>query len=545
MKSIKFLILFFLFGLVLTSCQSKVDLIVHNATIYTLGENRSNASAFVVNEGKFLDVGDEDLLKKYTAKKVLDLQSLPVYPGFIDSHCHLLSLGLSLNNVDLVGTKSFDEVLERVQRFASNKTLSAIQGRGWDQNDWPTKELPTKEQLDELFPDIPVALRRIDGHALLVNQKALDLAGITENTEVIGGEIVKKEGKLTGVLIDTPMKLVSQILPKPTLSEKVAALKKAEEISFANGLTTVSVAGLNKEDVFLIDSLQKRGVLSIKVYAMLSHSQENLEYFLNTGPYKTDKLTVRSIKVYADGALGSRGAALKEPYTDLENHKGAFITSKDSLESLAYKLAATPFQMNTHAIGDAANQVVLSAYKKALVFSDDPRWRVEHAQIIDTLDIALFNRKIIPSVQPTHATSDMYWAEDRLGEARLAGAYAYNALLQQSGRIALGTDFPVEEVSPFNTFYAATLRKDNEAFPEEGYLPENKLSRIDALRGMTIWGAYANFEDKEKGSIEIGKAADFIILDRDILKVNEKRILKSRVVATLLDGQIVYSNRIN
>ena len=545
MKPIKFLLLFLLFGVVLTSCQSKVDLIVHNATIYTLGENRSNASAFVVNEGKFLDVGGEDLLKKYTAKKVLDLQSLPVYPGFIDSHCHLLSLGLSLNNVDLVGTRSYDEVLKRVQRFASNKTLSAIQGRGWDQNDWPTKELPTKERLDELFPDIPVALRRIDGHALLVNQKALDLAGITENTEVVGGEIVKKEGKLTGVLIDTPMRLVSQILPKPTLSEKVAALKKAEEISFANGLTTVSVAGLNKEDVFLIDSLQKRGVLTIKVYAMLSHSQENLEYFLNTGPYKTDKLTVRSFKVYADGALGSRGAALKEPYSDLENHKGAFITSKDSLETLAYKLATTPFQMNTHAIGDAANQVVLTAYKKALVFSDDPRWRVEHAQIIDTSDIALFNRKIIPSVQPTHATSDMYWAKDRLGEERLVGAYAYNALLQQSGRIALGTDFPVEEVSPFKTFYAATQRKDNEAFPEEGYLPENKLSRIDALRGMTIWGAHANFEDKEKGSIEIGKAADFIILDRDILNVNKKRILQSRVVATLLDGQIVYSNRIN
>lgn len=545
MKPIKFLLLFLLFGVVLTSCQSKVDLIVHNANIYTLGENRSNASAFVVNEGKFLDVGGEDLLKKYTAKKVLDLQSLPVYPGFIDSHCHLLSLGLSLNKVDLVGTKSFDEVLERVARFAANKTLTAIQGRGWDQNDWPTKALPSKEQLDALFPDLPVALRRIDGHALLVNQKALDLAGITEDTEVEGGEIVKNEGKLTGVLIDAPMKLVNEILPKPTLNEKIEALKKAEEISFANGLTTVSIAGLEKDDVFLIDSLQKGGELAIKVYAMLSNTQENLDYFLNTGPYKTDKLTVRSFKVYADGALGSRGAALKEPYSDLEAHKGAFLTSKDSLESLAYKLAATPFQMNTHAIGDAANQMVLSAYKKALVFSDDPRWRVEHAQIIDTSDITLFNRKIIPSVQPTHATSDMYWAKDRLGEERLVGAYAYNALLEQSGRIALGTDFPVEEVSPFNTFYAATVRKDKEAFPEEGYLPENKLSRIEALRGMTIWGAYANFEDKEKGSIEIGKAADFVILDRDILKVNEKRILKSRVVATLLDGQIVYSNRIN
>lgn len=545
MKLIKRFLISLLFGVVFTSCQNKVDLIVHNANVYTLGESRAKASAFVVDEGKFIDVGGEELVEKYSANKVLDLQSLPVFPGFIDSHCHLLSLGLSLNNANLVGTKSFEEVLERIQRFATNKELSAIQGRGWDQNDWANKELPTKKELDELFPDLPVALKRIDGHALLVNQKALDLAGITEDTEVSGGEIVKVDGKLTGVLIDSPMKLVTDILPKPTLSDKVKALKQAEEISFANGLTTVSVAGLEKEDVLLIDSLQKRGQLSIKIYAMLSNTKENLDYFLNSGPLKTDRLNVRSFKVYADGALGSRGAALKTPYKDLRNHKGAFITSKDSLESLAYKLASTPFQMNTHAIGDAANHVVLSAYKKALVFSDDPRWRVEHAQIIDTADISLFNRKVIPSVQPTHATSDMYWAEDRLGKDRLAGAYAYSALLEQSGRIALGTDFPVESVNPFNTFYAATKRKDSENFPEEGFLAENKLTRMQALRGMTIWGAYANFEEKEKGSIEVGKAADFVILDRDILKVNEKRILKSRVVATLLDGQIVYSNRIN
>ena len=545
MKLIKRFLISLLFGVVFTSCQNKVDLIVHNANVYTLGESRAKASAFVVDEGKFIDVGGEELVEKYSANKVLDLQSLPVFPGFIDSHCHLLSLGLSLNNANLVGTKSFEEVLERIQRFATNKELSAIQGRGWDQNDWANKELPTKKELDELFPDLPVALKRIDGHALLVNQKALDLAGITEDTEVSGGEIVKVDGKLTGVLIDSPMKLVTDILPKPTLSDKVKALKQAEEISFANGLTTVSVAGLEKEDVLLIDSLQKRGQLSIKIYAMLSNTKENLDYFLNSGPLKTDRLNVRSFKVYADGALGSRGAALKTPYKDLRNHKGAFITSKDSLESLAYKLASTPFQMNTHAIGDAANHVVLSAYKKALVFSDDPRWRVEHAQIIDTADISLFNRKVIPSVQPTHAISDMYWAEDRLGKDRLAGAYAYSALLEQSGRIALGTDFPVESVNPFNTFYAATKRKDSENFPEEGFLAENKLTRMQALRGMTIWGAYANFEEKEKGSIEVGKAADFVILDRDILKVNEKRILKSRVVATLLDGQIVYSNRIN
>ena len=532
-------------GLLLSSCQSKVDLIVHNANVYTLGQNNLKASAFVVDDGKFVDVGGEELLEQYTAKKVLDLQELPVYPGFIDSHCHFLSLGLSLNKVDLVGTKSFEDVLDRVKRYATNKELNAITGRGWDQNDWKIKRLPNKEQLDLLFPDIPVALRRIDGHAMLVNQKALDLAGITLDTEVTGGQIVKENGKLTGVLIDAPMQMVTNILPKPSVEDKIKSLQDAEEISFANGLTTVSVAGLDREDIFLIDSLHKTGALTIRVYAMISNSQDNVDYFLKEGPYKTDKLNVRSFKVYADGALGSRGAALKDSYSDLDNHTGAFITSKDSLEALAYKLAASPFQMNTHAIGDAANQVVLEAYNKALVFSDDPRWRVEHAQIIDTNDIKLFNRKILPSVQPTHATSDMYWAEDRLGEDRLYGAYANKALLEQSGRIALGTDFPVEDVNPFKTFYAAVVRKDSEAFPEEGYLPENKLSEIEALKGMTIWGAYANFEDKEKGSIEAGKVADFIILDRDIIKVSEKRILKTRIVATLMDGKIVYSNRIN
>jgi len=534
-----------LVGVLLSSCQTKVDFIVHNATVYTMGSMDEKASAFVVNEGKFLDVGGEELLKKYSAKKVLDLQSLPVYPSFIDSHCHFLSLGLSLQKVDLVGTKSFEDVLNRVNRFSSNKELQAITGRGWDQNDWSNKELPNKEQLDSLFPDIPVALRRIDGHALLVNQKALDLAGITNDTFVEGGEIVKKNGQLTGVLIDAPMKLVTKILPQPTTEEKIKALQDAEQIGFANGLTTVSVAGVNKEDIFLIDSLQKKGLLSMRVYAMIANSVEDMDYFLKNGPYKTDKLNVRSFKIYADGALGSRGAALKESYNDLDNHVGAFITSKDSLENLAYKLAASPFQMNTHAIGDAANKVVLEAYQKALVFSEDPRWRVEHAQIIDTADLKLFNRKIIPSVQPTHATSDMYWAEDRLGEDRLLGAYANKTLLERSGRIALGTDFPVEEVNPFKTFYAAIARKDSNEFPEEGYLPENKLTPSEALKGMTIWGAYANFEDKEKGSIEVGKVADFIILDRDIMRVSEKRILKSRIVATFLDGNIVYSNRFN
>ena len=541
--------IFFYFGLglilTLTSCQKKVDLIVHNATVYTMGDNIGKASSFVVDDGKFIAVGGEELLNTFKANKILDLKELPVYPGFIDSHCHFLSLGLSLQKVDLTGTRSFEEVVGRVKDFAKNKKLKAIIGRGWDQNDWEEKTFPNKTILDELFPETPVALRRIDGHALLVNQKALDLAGIDINTKIKGGSIIKENGKLTGVLVDAPMKLISNILPKPSITEKIKALKDAEKISFENGLTTVSVAGLNKDDIYLIDSLQKSNALSIKIYAMISNSEDNIAHFLSNGPIITDKLTVRSFKIYADGALGSRGAALKSDYSDLKKHRGSFITSKDSLENLAYKLASTSFQMNTHAIGDDANKVVLEAYNKALVFSEDPRWRIEHAQIIDTSDIKLFNRKIIPSVQPTHATSDMYWAEDRLGKKRLQGAYAYKLLLEKSGRIALGTDFPVENVSPIKTFFSAVFREDSNLYPEDGYLPDNKLSKIEALKGMTIWGAYSNFEERQKGSIEVGKAADFVILDRDLLDEPKKRILNAKIVATILDGNIVYSNRIN
>ena len=535
--------LFFFFSL--TSCQQKVDLLVHNATVYTMDNNGTVASSFVIDKGKFIAVGDDELLQKYNARRVLNLQKLPVYPGLIDSHSHFLEMGLSLQQIDLKGTKSFEEIIILLQDTFDEKQINVIVGRGWDQNDWEVKELPNKERLDNLFPNIPVALRRIDGHALLVNQKALDLAGITIDTKVEGGSIIKENGKLTGVLIDAPVRLIENILPKPTKNNKIKALQDASEIVFANGLTSVTIAGMDKDDIFLIDSLQKKGLLNVRINAMISNTKENMDYFLEAGPIKTNKLNVRSFKVYADGALGSRGAALKNAYSDLKTHHGKFITSKDSLQKLAYILAATPFQMNTHAIGDDANKAVLEAYKKALVFSDDPRWRVEHSQVIDTADIKLFNRKTIPSVQPTHATSDMYWAEDRLGSDRLLGSYAYKALLNQSGRIALGTDFPVEEVSPIMTFYAAVARKDSEQFPEGGYLSENKLSRDEAMRGMTIWGAYASFEDDEKGSIEVGKNADFIMTDRDIMRVSEKRILKTRIVATILDGNVVYSNRIH
>ena len=544
LKGSYYCLLFYL-AMSLIACQNSADLIVHNASIYTMNDKMEKATAFVIKNGKFVDVGGEEILKKYSAKKILNLQQLPVYPGFIDSHCHFLSLGLSLQQVDLVGTKSFDEVIQRVSKYSKEKKLNVILGRGWDQNDWSDKVFPNKATLDKLFPNIPVALRRIDGHALLVNQKALDLAGIDENTSISGGTIVKEKGKLTGVLIDSPMKLINAILPAPSIADKVQALKEAAEIGFENGLTTVSVAGLSKEDIYLIDSLHDNGELEMRVYAMISNTKENMQHFLSKGPILKSKLTVRSFKIYADGALGSRGAALKHDYSDFKFNKGKFITSKDSIKKLAIKLATTPFQMNTHAIGDDANSVVLEAYNEALISSKDPRWRVEHAQIIDTADLKLFNQKIIPSVQPTHATSDMYWAKDRLGEKRLEGAYAYKVLLENSGTIALGTDFPVEKVSPISTFFSAVVRQDKDSYPKGGFLPENKLSRMDALRGMTIWGAHANFEDQQKGSIEIGKVADFIILDRDIVTIPKNRILNTRIVATILNGNVVYSNRIN
>ena len=537
-------ILFLFFTVLLTSCNTRVDFIVHNAKVYTANRDMDVASAFAVKDGKFIAVGDESLLDEYQTSNLVDAQGLPVYPGFIDAHCHFLSLGLTQTQVQLEGTKSYEEVIERVKAYAdAAESRQVILGRGWDQNDWENKEFPTKDALDRLFPDIPVALRRIDGHALLVNQKALDLAGIDGDTQVLGGTVVTKNGQPTGVLIDTPMELVEAILPKPALEEKKQALVAAQEIGFKYGLTTVDDAGLNKEDILLIDSLQQTGVLDMRVYAMISNTPDNLDYFLPKGPLVTDRLSVRSVKVYADGALGSRGAALIAPYSDAPKHRGKFITDKDSLKQLAARIAKTKFQMNTHAIGDAANQAVIDVYRDNVRLLRDPRWRVEHAQVLDAPDIEKFSTKIIPSIQPLHATSDMYWAGDRLGEDRLKNAYAYQEQLDYAGIVALGTDFPVEKVNPMLTFYAAISRRDLNGFPEEGFQRENRLSRGSALLGMTRWAAYANFEEKQKGSIEIGKVADFVMLDRDIMEVTHRLIPGARVVATFLNGKIVYSNR--
>ncbi|WP_029035695.1 amidohydrolase [Salinimicrobium terrae] len=523
--------------------KEKADLLVINANVYTVDNEFSTAEAFVVKDGKFIAVGTtEEMQDKFDASEVHDALGKTILPGLIDAHAHFYRMGLQQRKVDLLGTRSFDEVVSRIVEFQKENNDDFITGRGWDQNDWEVKEFPVKDTLDKLFPDTPVAVTRVDGHALLVNQAALDLAGITVTTSAEGGEIEIKDGKLTGILIDNPMDLVLNAVPEPTREEQIQALLDAQEIVFEYGLTTINDAGLDRTTIELIDSLQQAGELDVRIYAMISNTEENLDYYLGREPLKTDKLNVRSVKFYGDGALGSRGAALKEPYADRHGHYGALLSPINEFRETAGRIAASDYQMNTHAIGDSANVLVLETYDSLLGEGDDRRWKVEHSQVIGQEDFKYFSRNIIPSVQPTHATSDMYWAGDRLGEERVKGAYAFKQLLDEAGIIALGTDFPIEEVNPFMTFYAAVARKDLENYPEGGYMPEQALSREETIRGMTIWAAYSNFEEEEKGSIEPGKFADFVILDRDIMKVSEEQLPDMKATATYLGGKKVFGN---
>lgn len=502
------------------------------------------ATTMVLKNGKIVAIGSEDQIDALNLKAdtIVDLKGQFVYPGLIDAHCHFYGLGQQLQRVDLVGTKSYQEVLDKVIAFqeANNKTF--IIGRGWDQNDWDIKEYPTNAELTALFPDTPVALTRVDGHAMIANEAALKLAKIDENTIFMGGDIEQKDGKLTGILVDNPMELVENVFPSATVEEDIKSLLDAQKINFSYGLTTVDDAGLNRSTIELIDSLQQAGTLKMKVYAMISNNKENLDYYLDKkGVVKTDRLNVRSVKFYADGALGSRGAAMKESYSDKENHFGALLSTVEDFRKTAKRIAKTDFQMNTHAIGDSANVVVLKTYRELLNDMPDRRWRVEHAQIISPADFEYFDKdRILPSVQPSHATSDMYWAEDRVGAERIKGAYAYKKLLKQSGMVALGTDYPVEQVNPFLTFYAAVARQDTTGFPEGGFNNEEALSREEALRGMTIWAAYSNFEEAEKGSLEKGKSADFIIMQDDLMSMPIQNIPNAKVIATFINGEKVY-----
>lgn len=505
----------------------------------------SRFQAMAVLDGKILELGTNDAIQtKYQSDSSIDASGEFLYPGFIDAHCHFVGYSGDLNKVSLVGTASFDEVLDRLKRYNAEMNPEWIYGRGWDQNDWKEKNFPDNVRLSELFPDKPVFIKRIDGHAALANRKALELAGISADTRLKTGYVEVKNGTMTGILLDDAMSLVEQVMPEISEDLLIRSIKKGQQNCFEVGLTTLSDAGLEKKQVLLLDSLHKVGLLKLRIYAMLNPTEENFDYFFSKGIYKTDYLNVRSFKIYADGALGSRGACLLQDYDDKPGDSGFLLNEVEYFKKIALRIKASNYQMCTHAIGDSANRIILKTYAEILGRSNERRWRIEHAQVVNKDDFHFFGEySIIPSVQPTHATSDMYWAEQRIGKERLKGAYAYKDLLKQNGWIPLGTDFPVEGLNPLLTFFAAVARRDSDDFPTGGFQRENALTRRDALLGITLWAAKSNFEENEKGSLEPGKYADFVILPVNLLEDDLVKIRKAKVTATFVAGTKVYSTK--
>lgn len=538
-------VLYSLLLLGITSCNKalQVDTIIYSAKLYK--GTGSVAEALAIDDGKIIAVGsNKEIQSNYYSDSTVNAKSAYVYPGFIDAHCHFTPYALTQYQCDLVGSKSFSEILEKLTEYNKTNSIPFIYGRGWDQNDWDEKTFPNNEELNRLFPDKPVILKRVDGHAILCNNKALNMAGIDVNTSISGGIIEKKNGKLTGILVDNATVSVEKLIG--TLSEKDAEkyLKKMEQKCYSLGLTGVVDCGLTVHDIELLKKLYKNESLSIANIVLLSNEKETIDKYLIHGPKKDGQLRINGIKVYADGALGSRGACLLQSYSDMQDYYGLILTNQEAIKQIAMEAYKYGWQVCTHAIGDSANRMVLKTYAGILKTKNDKRWRIEHAQVVNYNDYMYFSDySIIPSVQPTHAISDMPWAINRLGPKRLPEAYAYKNLMKLNGWIPLGTDFPVEGIDPLATFYTAVSRKDKNGNPSAGFNKENALSRQDALKGMTLWAAKGSFWENEKGSIEVGKDADIVILDKDIMTIPEKEIQSTHVLYTFSKGILKYRSK--
>ncbi|HEX7830217.1 MAG TPA: amidohydrolase, partial [Thermoanaerobaculia bacterium] len=478
--------------------------------------------AVYASGGTIRDVGPADAMRaKHPNARIVDASGATILPGLTDAHGHLYGLGLSLDTVNLVDTQSYDEVIARVRERAATASRGEwIQGRGWDQNDWPVKAFPTAGPLDAVVAEHPVWLRRIDGHAGLANTLAMRNAGVTAATKDPEGGRIERDanGNPTGVFIDAAMSLIDDAIPAPSAAQRKARVLAAAKAIAANGLTEMHDAGIDGATISAVQELIDEGNFPIRVYAMLGDNAELLTTWFQSGPIVDygGRLTVRSVKLYADGALGSRGAALLAPYSDDANNTGLMLAKPEHIEDVARRGRAAGFQINTHAIGDRGVRNVIDAYERAGVVAKD-RNRIEHLQVIAPADVPrLVKHGIIASMQPTHATSDMYWAEARLGPERVKGAYAWRTVLNAGGRLALGSDFPVEHVNPFFGLHSAVTRQDQKNWPEGGWLPNERLTLAEAIRGFTSDAAYAAFEEKSRGTIEAGKLADLTIVEGDL-----------------------------
>jgi predicted amidohydrolase YtcJ len=527
------------------------ELIVTGARIYTVDDNRPVAEAMAIRGGRILFVGSERgaLAHRGSASRVVDLGGRTVIPGMVDAHAHLEGLGTALRTVDLVGTRSYEEVIARVAARAREMPAGTwVVGRGWDQNQWGDTRFPSHQALSSAVPDHPVYLTRVDGHAALVNDAALRAAGVSASTgDPEGGRIERaSDGAPAGVLVDAAMGLVASRIPDSPRAERITAIRAA--IAEANrwGLTGIHDAGVDAGTIDIYEELARAGTYDLRNYVMIRSDDETLERYFSRGPQSGihgGRLWIRSIKISADGALGSRGAALLEPYSDESHHTGLVLTSPERVREVAARALRAGFQLNTHAIGDRANRFVLDAYEAALGENprSDHRFRVEHAQILHPQDIPRFAAlDVIPSMQASHQTSDMYWAERRVGSTRLLGSYAWRSLLDLGVPIPNGSDFPVEAVNPLISFHSSVTRQDADRYPAGGWYPAQRMTREEALRSMTIWPAYAAFQEEELGSLTPGKYADFVVLDRDIMRVAPEEILGTRVLATYLGGRAVY-----
>lgn len=528
--------------LIMSCTSSNVDLIITNATIYSVDTDFTIYQSMAVANGKVVALGDNQTIEnKYKSKNVIDLEGKPVYPGFIDPHCHFLGYGLGLRNAWLAGVSSWSEAMERLVEHQNKYSSDWVLGRGWNQTEWDVKEFPTKDLLDKAFPNKPVLLTRIDGHAAIANSKAMELAGFSADTLVTGGEIIRVNGEPTGVLVDNAINLVRDLVPADSKDDKVMALDNAQKNCFAVGLTSVSDAGTDLADALLFDELHKAGKLKMKINVMLNPTQENYEHFLDKGVYVTPNLSVRTVKLFADGALGSRGALMLEPYSDAPGTIGLQLETTQKLTDVSRKAYESGYQVAVHCIGDSAARLMIDIYEEFLEPGNDLRWRIEHAQTIHPDDLPRFGQlAIVPSIQTTHATSDMIWAADRLGE-RIKYAYTYQDLLNQNGWLPNGSDFPIEHINPLYGFYAGVARQNMAGFPPQGFQMENALSREQALRAMTIWAAKAAFEEDFKGSLEPGKVADFVVLKDDIMTAPNSMLPNVKVEKTFVNGELVYS----